>query len=82
MNNKFTSIDIEPLKEQAAHMSLHDKVQKLIDAYTSLKEKYNSQKEYYEKTLTVNIELDDEKSQWMNEKIHLDKWRDFEYNIK
>jgi predicted nuclease with TOPRIM domain len=51
--------------------SLESKIQKLIDGFTTLKEKYTRLKEDYEKTLTANVELEDEKTLWINEKTHL-----------
>jgi chromosome segregation ATPase len=66
----------EPLEvktEPNHQISLQDKIQKLIDNFTSLKEKYATLKEDYEKVLTNNIELEEEKTQWVNEKIQLEQ---------
>ena len=53
--------------------TIQDRVQKLIDSFATLKEKYKTLKEDYERVLTSNIELDDEKSLWVNEKAILEQ---------
>ena len=57
--------------DHATQNTLEGKIQKLINSFTMLKEKYESLKEENELTLTTNIELEDEKNQWQNEKSHL-----------
>ncbi|MCK9330123.1 MAG: hypothetical protein PHY08_05615 [Candidatus Cloacimonetes bacterium] len=63
----------EQKQEQTTHITLQEKIQKLIDNFTALKEKYSNLKEEYEKTLTSNIELEDDKNQILNEKNHLEQ---------
>ena len=61
------------LIEPVTQVSIQDKIQKLIDNFSILKEKYKTLKEDYEKVLASNIELDDEKNQWINEKTLLEQ---------
>ncbi len=70
----ISSVELnEKKQEQTTNINLQEKIQKLIDNFTALREKYSSLKEEYEKTLTSNIELDDEKTQLLNEKTHLEQ---------
>ena len=54
-------------------LTLQEKVQKLIDSFTTLKEKHASLKEDYERTLTSNIELEYINTQLVSEKIYLEQ---------
>jgi len=53
------------------NLSIEDKIKKIISSYKVLKERYAILKEDYEKTVTNNIELEDEKTQWQFEKGQL-----------
>ncbi|MCL1826534.1 MAG: hypothetical protein FWG20_00665 [Candidatus Cloacimonetes bacterium] len=68
MENNNKSGSAEP-----SQVTIQDKIQKLIDNFATLKTKYNVLKTDYEKALTTNIELDDEKNQWLNEKAFLEQ---------
>ena len=59
--------------ESTAQPTIQDKIQKLVDSFASLKEKYATLKEEHEAVLKSNIELDDEKNQWLSEKTHLEQ---------
>ena len=63
----------KPGSTESAQVTIQDKIQKLIDNFATLKNKYNVLKADYEKALTTNIELDDEKNQWLNEKAFLEQ---------
>ena len=53
-------------------LTLQEKVQKLIDSFTALKEKHATLKEDYERTLTNNIELEYINTQLISEKTYLE----------
>ena len=72
MDNLFSSFGIEQQEKPIAQATLPEKLQKLVNNYVDLKDKYENLKADYEKTLTSNIELEDEKTQFMNEKSHLE----------
>jgi len=59
--------------EQNNQISLQAKIQKLIDNYASLKERFTELQTEKELLTICIIELEDEKSQWMNEKIRLEQ---------
>jgi len=54
--------------ENTSELTLEEKVKILIGRYMQLKEKYATLKQDFERTVTSNIELEDEKTQWENEK--------------
>jgi len=54
--------------DNAGELTLEEKVKRLIGRYQQLKEKYANLKQDFERTVTANIELDGEKTQWENEK--------------
>jgi len=74
MDNLFESLGIEAPEPQPkpTPVTLPEKLQKLISNYSELKVKYETLKEDYESTLTNNIELDEERAQFLNEKSHLE----------
>ena len=65
--------NIQGANEPNAQLSIQDKIQKLVDSFAALKEKYSGLKDEYETVLKINIELDDEKNQWITEKTHLEQ---------
>ena len=73
MENFFISPPSEKIVETNTQLSLEEKIQKLINMCTLYKEKFDSLKEENEKTLTSNIELEDEKTQLINEKHFLEQ---------
>jgi len=54
--------------ENTGELTLEEKVKKLIALYQHLKDKHSTLKQDFERTVTTNIELEDEKTQWENEK--------------
>jgi len=54
--------------ENNSELTLEEKVKKLIGRYQHLKDKHATLKQDFERTVTTNIELEDEKTQWENEK--------------
>jgi len=54
--------------DKTGELTLEEKVKRLIGTYQQLKEKYATLKQDFERTVTSNIELEDEKTQWENEK--------------
>ena len=70
MDSLFNTIPTESVTS-TTQASLPEKLQKLINNYVDLKDKYEILKKDFEANLTANIELDDEKTQLINEKNHL-----------
>ena len=68
-----STANLEQKNEHFRQPTLQEKVQKLIDNFTTLKEKHASLKEEYETTLTNNIELEDTNNQLMSEKMYLEQ---------
>jgi len=58
---------------ESIQLTIQDKIQKLIENFASLKEKYNSLKEEHQTTLKANIELEEDKALWQNEKVLLEQ---------
>ncbi|MCL2062841.1 MAG: hypothetical protein FWG98_00515 [Candidatus Cloacimonetes bacterium] len=73
MEDFFLKPPSEKTPEPKTQMSLEDKIQKLIKMCTTYKEKYDALKIDFEKTLTSNIELEDEKTQIISEKHFLEQ---------
>ena len=72
MENFFINPPSEKSYETNTQMSLEEKIQKLINMCAAYKEKYDSMKEDYEKSMTGTIVLEEEKAQLLNEKSHLE----------
>ena len=58
----------EPFKGATSTDSLEGKIQKLINNFTTLKDKYNLLKEDHEKVLIAYSELEEDKNHLVNEK--------------
>jgi len=61
-------MDYVSFSDTTAELTLEQKVIKFIGRFQQLKERYSTLKQDYERTVTSNIELEDEKTQWENER--------------
>lgn len=73
METKPSTLTTEVKTEQNKSLSLQERVQKLIDNYTSLRERHAVLKDDYERALTSNIELEDTNTQLVSEKMYLEQ---------
>jgi len=64
-------MDGQAFSNANVELSVEEKIKKIISSYKVLKERYSILKEDYEKAITNNIELEDEKTQWQFEKGQL-----------
>jgi len=64
-------MDSQAFPNANIELSLEEKILKIISMHKVLKERYAILKGDYEKTVTNNIELEDEKTQWQFEKGQL-----------
>ena len=73
MENFFINHPEETVYEPSAPLSIEAKIQKLINMCSAYKEKYDFLKEDYEKMMSINSELRQEKSQLENRIIQLNE---------
>jgi len=73
MEEFFIKPPAEKKNDTKSQLSLEEKIEKLILLCTTYKDKYDELKLDYQKTLTANIELEDEKKHLLNEKQFLEK---------